>query len=486
MMKTLLLSLIFLAVSIGSFAQEVVNQTVEWNNTPEVQPTHELHEYDAYEALPIIYVIPIQQNIGSHTWLHLRNGLHEARELNASAVILHLNTYGGAVIEADSMRTAILNSSLPIHVFVDNNAISAGALISIAADSIFMRSSGLMGAATVVMGHTGEAAEEKMQSVMRAMMRTTAEAHGKVARVENGDTVYVWRRDPTIAEAMVDQRVIIPNLADSAKLLTLTAHQAVQIGFADAIVESLDELITEHLGIQEYTIVTFTPTTYDRIRGFLMSGVVQAFLIMLIVGGIWMEIRSPGLGLPTAVALTAAILYFTPLYLTGYAERWEIILFAIGLILIVFEIFVFPGFGVPGILGIIAIFAGLILAMVGNVNLNFEDVALHEMGRAILVVFCGLVMGTSLVFLMSSRIGKRGMFRRVALAADQEGFVGVSMEPASLVGKTGIAATGLRPSGKVTIDGELYDAVSMKGFIEKGDEVVVRKYENFQVYVVKG
>ena len=477
-MRYFLLFFAFLAMSVSVFSQEIeVYETVEIVEVIETVETA--------DELPIIYRINIRQNIGSHTWLHLRNGLHEARELNAAAVILHMNTYGGAVVEADSMRTAILNFPLPVYVFIDNNAISAGALISIATDSIFMRSSGLMGAATVVIGGTGDAAAEKMQSAMRAMMRATAEAHGKTYRVENGDTIQVWRRDPTIAEAMVDERIIVPGFADSTKLLTMTASEAMQLGFADAIVESLHELITEHLGFSDYILITFEPTFYDRIRGFLMSGVVQAFLIMLIIGGIWMELRSPGVGLPTAVAITAAILYFTPLYLTGYAARWEIIIFVIGLILIVFEIFVFPGFGIPGILGIICVFIGLILAMVSNVTFNFEGVPVHEMFRAIVIVFSGLVMGVMLVIFTSSRIGRPGMFRKVALAADQEGFVSVSLEPATLVGQTGVAATVLRPSGKVSIGGELYDAVSVKGFIEKGEEVEVRRFENFQLYVGK-
>ena len=472
-MRYFLLFFAFLAMSVSVFSQEIeVYETVEIVETA--------------DELPIIYRINIRQNIGSHTWLHLRNGLHEARELNAAAVILHMNTYGGAVVEADSMRTAILNFPLPIYVFIDNNAISAGALISIATDSIFMRSSGLMGAATVVMGAGGDAAAEKMQSAMRAMMRATAESHGKTYRVEeNGDTIQVWRRDPTIAEAMVDERIIVPGFADSTKLLTMTASEAMQLGFADAIVESLHELITEHLGFENYVLITYEPTLYDRIRGFLMSGVVQAFLIMLIVGGIWMEIRSPGVGLPTAVAITAAILYFTPLYLTGYAERWEIIIFVLGLILIVFELFVFPGFGIPGILGIILVFTGLILAMVSNINFNFEGVPVHEMLRAIIIVVSGLIMGMMLMIFTSSRIGRPGMFQKVALAADQEGFVSVSLEPATLVGQTGVAATVLRPSGKVNIDGELYEAVSVKGFIEKGEEVEVRRFENFQLYVAR-
>ena len=463
-MKHFLLFFSFLFLSLGTAAQ----------NGDLLQDEH-----------PIIYRIKIQQNIGSHTWVQLRNGLREARELDAAAVILHMNTYGGAVVEADSMRTAILNFPLPVHVFIDNNAISAGALISIATDSIFMRSSGLMGAATVVMGGTGDAAAEKLQSAMRAMMRATAEAHGKTYRVENGDTIQVWRRDPTIAEAMVDQRIIVPGFADATKLLTMTASEAMQLGFADAIVESLHELITEHLGFTDYILITFEPTLHDRIVGFLTNGILQAFLIMLITGGIFMELRTPGVGLPTAVAITAAILYFTPLYLTGYAERWEIIIFVLGLILIVFELFVFPGFGIPGILGIVCVFTGLILAMVSNVNFNFEGVPAHEMFHAIIIVFSGLIMSILLMVFTASRIGRPGMFQKVALSTDQEGFVSVSLEPATMVGHVGVAATVLRPSGKVSIDGELYDAVSVKGFIEKGEEVEVRKYENFQLYVVR-
>jgi membrane-bound serine protease (ClpP class) len=434
---------------------------------------------------PIVYRINIKQNIGSDTWIHLRNGLHEAQQVDAACVILHMNTYGGSVVEADSMRTAILHFPLPVYVFIDNNAASAGALISIACDSIFMRQSATIGAATVVSGGSGSEAPDKLQSYMRGMMRATAESHGKITRMENGDTISVWRRDPAIAEAMVGGGVAIPGVVDSMRVLTLTASQAVALGFCDGIVESLHELITEHLGFGDYELVTYRPTIYDRIKGFLTNGILQAFLIMFIIGGIYMELQSPGVGLPSAVAITAAILYFTPLYLTGYAEHWEVIIFVVGLILIVFEIFVFPGFGIPGILGIVFVFTGLILALVGNVKFNFENVPAIEMFRAIMIVLGGMGMGIIFVIYMSSRIGRPGLFKKVALDADQEGFVSVSLEPVAMIGKAGVAATVLRPSGKVSVDGELYDAVSMKGFIEKGEEVEVKRYENFQLYVVK-
>ena len=437
----------------------------------------------AQSSKPDIYLINIKENIGSNTWVYLQNGLHEAQVSNADMVLLHMNTYGGAVLEADSMRTAILNSKIPVHVFIDVNAASAGALIVIACDSIYMRNSASIGAATVVEGGTGQVATDKYQSYMRGIMRATAESHGKMETVEDGVTVSHWRRDPAIAEAMVDERVVIPGYADSTQILTLTASQAMDLGYCEGIAESVHEVIVSHLGFSDYNLQAYNPTFYDKIKGFLTNGVLQAFLIMFIIGGIYFELQSPGVGFPTAVAITAALLYFTPLYLTGYAQNWEVLLFVVGLIFIVFEIFVVPGFGVPGIIGIVLVFSSLILALVGNIKFNFEGLPTKEVFRAFMTVLGGMGMGMVLIIYLSSRIGKKGFLNKVALHADQEGYYSVPMEPDDMVGKTGIAATVLRPSGKVNIDGEYYDAVSVRGMVDKGEEVVVKRYENFQLYV---
>lgn len=434
---------------------------------------------------PLVYKINIKENIGSNTWIYLQNGLYEAKQKNADCVLLHMNTYGGSVLEADSMRTAILNYSLPVYVFIDNNAASAGALIAVACDSIYMRPGASIGAATVVNMADGAAAPDKYQSYMRAMMRATAESHGNDTIVSDGRTIVKWRRDPKIAEAMVDERVVIPGFADSTQVLTLTANQAVELGYCEGIANNTHEVIAKYIGYIDYDMISYNPSFYDKIKGFLTNGIVQAALIMLIIGGLYMELQTPGFGFPAAVAISAAILYFTPLYLTGYAQNWEVLLFVLGLILIVFEIFVFPGFGVPGILGIFFVVTGLTLALVGNIRFNFEGLPTADFFRAIMIVLAGLGLSTAFIIYLSSRIGKPGLFRNVALTSDQEGYVSVSMEPMSMVGKTGIAATVLRPSGRVSVDGELYDAVSMKGFIEQGDEVIVRRYENFQLYVIK-
>lgn len=434
---------------------------------------------------PLIYKVNIKEEIGSNTWVYLKNGMHEAMEQNATCLLIHMNTYGGTVVDADSMRTAILNFPLPVYVFIDNNAASAGSLISIACDSIFMRSSASMGAATVVSGTDGAKAPDKYQSYMRGIMRATAESHGKDTVYQNGDTLVEWSRDPLIAEAMVAEHVIIPGYVDSTQILTLTASQALDLGYCDGIAENINQIAVEFLGYKDYNITVYNPTLYDKIKGFLMNGLLQAFLIMIIIGGIFFELQSPGIGFPTAISITAAILYFTPLYLTGYAQSWEVLIFVLGLILIVFEIFVIPGFGFAGISGIALIVASLILTLIGNVHFDFSNVSVHEIFRSSMIVSAGMGSGLVLIVYLSSKIGKPGIFRNIALTSDQEGFVSVSMEPTSLVGKMGEAATVLRPSGKIIIDDEYYDAISIKEFIEKGDSVKVVKYENFQLYVIK-
>ena len=438
----------------------------------------------AQNSKPLIYKINIQKNIGSTTWVYLRNGLYAAKEKKADYILLHINTYGGGVMEADSMRTAILNSPIPVIAFIDNNAASAGALISIACDSIYMRSSANMGAATVVSGE-GEQAPDKYQSYMRGIMRATAESQGKDTIITGNDTITRWKRDPKIAEAMVDQRISIAGIIDSTQVLTLTANQAIDLNYCDGIAENIDEVAHKYLGLEEYTLETYNSTLYDEVKGFLTNPIIQAFLIMIIIGGIYFEMKTPGLGFPTAIAITAAILYFTPLYLQGYAQNWEILIFVIGLILIVFEIFVIPGFGITGISGIFLVVAGLFLSLIGNVRLNFDDIPVYQFNQAVLTVIAGMGFGVGLIIYLSSRIGKRGVFRKVALLTDQEGFFSVPMTPGTLVGKAGVAATVLRPSGKVIIDGEYYDAVAEKGFIDKGAEIVVRKYGSSQLYVNK-
>ncbi len=434
-----------------------------------------------------VYKLDIKQNITPATYRQAKQAFKAADTMKAELMLIHMNTYGGTVIDADSIRTMILNSSIPVYVFIDNNAASAGALISISCDKIYMRPGGSMGAATVV-NQTGEAMPDKYQSYMRSTMRATAEAHGKDTTITaQNDTIIKWFRDPRIAEAMVDQRIYIEGISDSGKVLTFTPGEAIKHGYCEGTAESIKEVLQKN-NIEKYKITTYQPTFLEKIIGFLVNPMISGLLIMAIIGGIYFEMQSPGIGFPLGVAVLAAILYFAPLYLEGLAANWEIVLFVIGLILIALEIFVIPGFGVAGVLGITCAFVGLVLSLLDNVDFNFDRVEMRGVGIAVTTVVLGTLGG----FLLSLYLGKRvftaqkGMFRNFALNTVQEineGYVSVETSLFSMTGKTGIAQTVLRPGGKVLINNEVYDAVAEFGFIEKGENIKVTRVESTQLYV---
>lgn len=435
----------------------------------------------------VIYKIDIKKEIGPSTWLYIQKGFDEAAQNRANAILIHMNTYGGEVLYADSIRTKVLNSKIPVYVFVDNNAASAGALIAIACDKIFMRPGGSIGAATVV-NETGAQLPDKYQSYMRAKMRATAESHGKDTIISANDTVYKWKRDPMIAEAMVDDRTVIPGIIDSGKTLTFSTQEAIRYNYCEGVAENVNEVIEKQLNLKDYKLLTFKPSVWDNLKGLLMSSVLQGILIMLIVGGIYFELQTPGIGFPLAVAIAAAVLYFAPLYIDGLAANWEILIFFIGLVLIALEIFVIPGFGITGISGIILVIAGLTLSMLNNVVFDFKSVETHAFGKALLTVMSGISLAFLLVIYLSSKIGSKGIFSKVALDKtldNSSGFIAVSMTPKELVGQEGIASTVLKLSGKVKVGDKIYDAVSEDGFIDKGTKVSIIRYETGQLYVVK-
>ncbi len=436
---------------------------------------------------PIIYTLDIKQNITPATQRQVRQALAAADTLDAKFFVIQMNTYGGAVVDADSIRTMILRSKIPVYVFIDNNAASAGALISIACDGIYMRPGSSIGAATVV-NQTGAAMPDKYQSYMRSTMRATAEAHGKdtVITADN-DTLVQWFRDPKIAEAMVDERIFIEGVSDTGKVLTFTALEAIENGFCEGTADNLHEVI-EKLGVRDYELVKYELTWVEKIIGLLVNPVVSGLLIMAIIGGIYFEMQSPGIGFALGVAIVAAVLYFAPLYLEGLAANWEIVIFIVGIILIFVEIFAIPGFGVAGISGIVLVFLGLVLSLIDNVNFNFEGVEVRGVGVAVATVVLGVFGGMLLSLYLGKKVftAQSGMFKNFALNTVQptnEGFVSIDTAMLQLKGKSGSAQTVLRPGGKVLIDGDVYDAVAETGFIDRGEKVTVTRVEATQLYV---
>lgn len=437
----------------------------------------------AYADDSKVYVLSINDEIGSMTWQHTKRACEEANSLNADVLLVHLNTYGGTLQHADSIRTALLNYPGTTIAFINNNAASAGALIAIACDSIYMQKGASMGAATVV-NQNAEAMPDKYQSYMRSIMRSTAESHGK--KMKPTDSTKTWHRDPLIAEAMVDSRIVVPGLIDSTKVLTFTTSEAIKWGYCEGEATSIDDILKQ-ANITQPSISTFEPNFTDWLIGFFSNPAVQAILIMFIVGGIYFELQSPGLGFPTVAAIVSAVLYFLPLYITGIAASWIIILFIIGLIFLLVEIFVIPGTGITGILGGTA----MLIALIGGIADSFtcESFTISSLWNALIIVSIGSLLGLILIIFLTSKYGPKFITRHSELQHSQrleDGYIGVDSTLINYIGTTGIAKTDLRPSGKIEINATTLNAVSLNGkYIEEGTSIKVEKFENNQLYVIK-
>lgn len=405
----------------------------------------------------IVYQIDIKEEISPGIARQVSKALSEAKAQQADLVMVRMNTYGGLLDAADSIRTLFLNSKIPVIVFIDNNAASAGALISIACEKIYMRKGASIGAATVVT-EKAEALPDKYQSYMRSMMRSTAEARG---------------RDPRIAEAMVDPRIAIEGVNDSGKVLTLTSTEALKLNYCNGIAESEQEALAL-AGITNYKTILYTPTLVDRMIGWLMHPAISGVLILLMLGGLYFELQQPGIGFPLIIAVLAAIMYFAPLYLDGLAANWEILVSVIGILLIAAEIFVIPGFGVAGISGLVLLLFGLTSSLLRNDGLDFSGVSSIAFSTSIATVLLGMA-GALVLFLFSSKLlASSPMFKKMVLATELSSGTGYSSAiNLPQIGTRGKTSSLLRPSGKVIINNHIYTASCESGFVEVDVEVEV-------------
>ncbi|WP_207426409.1 nodulation protein NfeD [Pedobacter sp. SYSU D00535] len=417
-----------------------------------------------------VYAFDMKEEIGPSAWRLTQKAFAKAKEQSSSVVLIRMNTYGGMVDFADSIRSKILNSDMKTIVFVDHNAASAGALIAIASDKIYMTKGSSIGAASVV-NPQGEIMPEKYQSFMRGLMRSTAQAKN---------------RNPQIAEAFVDPDIEIPGIVAKGKVLTLTSDEAVKVGYCAGITSNVAEVLKAE-GLSKAALVEHEITTLDKILGFLISPAVSGILILLIIGGIYFEMQTPGIGFALLVSIVAALLYFAPLYLEGLADHWEIGLFIVGIVLILLEVFVIPGFGVAGILGIISIVAGLALSLVMNNWFDFTVTGSEQLSSAVILVLGSMILSIVLSVLLGKSIMRSPAFQRLVLQDEQRSQFGYvsGKKTVELINKVGVAVTDMRPSGKVEVDGKWYDGVALDGYILKGTNIQVERQENYNVFVRK-
>ena len=412
----------------------------------------------------------IKTNIDPRTNRYTKLLLDEGEKDDYDIIIIEMDTYGGAVNDADDIRTRILDYKKPIYVWINKDAASAGALISIACDSIYMSSGASIGAATVVTGD-GQQAPDKYQSYMRSIMRSTAEAKG---------------RDPKIAEGMVDEDLQVDSVSQEGKVITFSTSEAIKYGFCDAELNSVEEILKRQ-NINEYEISNFQLSSSENIISLFLNPFVSGILLLLIFGGLYFELQTPGVGFPIIASITALLLYLIPYYLNGVAENWEIVLLFLGIILIAVEVFVIPGFGVFGILGLFTSIGSLILIMLNNDLFDFTFVVSGDIVSASLAVLSSIFLLGILILFGGIKLTDTDAFKKIALEETQDSKLGYVSNKYSdeYIGKKGKTFTVLRPSGKVIIDEKLCDATSYDGFIEKNSKIKVVGNEGSALKVSK-
>jgi membrane-bound serine protease (ClpP class) len=411
---------------------------------------------------PLVYQVPVTGVIELGLAPFVKRSIREAERAGARAVILRINTLGGRVDAALQIVDAVSAAKVPIYAFIEPRAISAGALISMAADSVFMTPDALFGASTVV-GSAGEKMSEKSQSVMRAQYRALAERRGI---------------DPKIGEAMVDEDIEIAGVVARGKLLTLTAHEAARVGYAIEV-RDLDTLLVQ-TGLTGAMMRTTAPNWAESVVRFLTHPIVAALLLPIGVLGILTELKTPSFGLAGVAGVAALVLFFGSHVIVGLAGREELLMLAAGIVLVALEIFVIPGFGAAGVLGVASIGVAIFMALLGEFSTK-QDVV-----RALGIVSAAFLMTIVAVGLLVRALPQRMRTFGVALqttTARDEGFVSGKARQ-DLISMEGVTLTDLRPAGTALIGSERIDVVSDAGFVAKDRRVRVVRAEPYRTVVL--
>lgn len=404
--------------------------------------------------------VPVSGTVEMGLAPFIERTIEEAEAAGAAAVILEIETPGGRVDAAERITSAISRAELPVYAYINLHAYSAGAMIALATERVFMRDGGVMGAATPVDG-SGTKGSEKIVSAMRARMRALAEARGL---------------DPAVAEAMVDEQIAIDGVVDEGRLLTLTTSEAVALGYATAVDDWADLIAV--LELEQAPVNEATVNWAERLVRFLTNPVIAPFLLSLGFLGLIVEIKTAGFGLAGIAGLLSLAMFFGAHLLLGLAGAEDLILVLAGIVLILVEVFVIPGFGIFGILGGLALVGGLVLAQVGAYPTG-ADFAQAGTVLTVSTILVGVAAWLILRSIPGSwRLKRSGVLLPESTDRD-EGYTSADVR-SDLEGAVGVAITDLRPAGVGLFTDERMDVVSESEWIEEGTRIRIISAEGYR------
>ncbi|TDF96737.1 NfeD family protein [Paenibacillus piri] len=410
-------------------------------------------------AAPVV-IVPVHQSVENGLHKFLSRALKEAEEMRAIHVILDINTLGGRVDSAEAIGEMVRGSKIPTIAYVHGKAVSAGSYIALNAGKIAMEPGSSIGAAAVVDVSGNEVDNAKVVAHWSSEMRAAAELRG---------------RNPKIAEAMVDKNAgvamnEIARTVPQGQLVSLTAEEAVKVGYAELVAGNVDEVI-RYIGGEGHPVLHIEPTPAETFSRFITQPLVSMILLFLGIAGIAIELFVPGFGVPGIIGLLGFGLYFFGNYINGFAGVEDIALFVIGVVLLIIEIFV-SSFGILGFIGIACLFTSVIMA--AN---NTKQAALNLSGAFVLAVI--------VVAIFIKYFKHRGVWNRFILReklTTEQGFTSTSIR-SDLLGRSGQALTPLRPAGTIIVDDERIDAVTGGEFIPARQRVVIIRVEGARIVV---
>ncbi|MBS4022757.1 MAG: nodulation protein NfeD [Dethiobacter sp.] len=403
-----------------------------------------------------VYVIAIDGPVEKGLSSYLGRAFREAERNGAAAIIFELNTYGGMIDAAGDISDLIQNSTVPVYAYVRYRAISAGAYLALSSDALYMAPGSNIGAAEPrsLLGGD-EVIDEKTISIWESEMKSMAERQGK---------------DPQVAAAMVRKEIAIPGVVEEGQLLTLTAAEALNIGFADGIYSNNSQLLAE-LGLSDSPVLTVGTSPAEDLARTLTHPALATLLITIGIAALVIEVMTAGFGVAGIISILSFALFFGAHTIAGLAGREVVFLFALGLIFLLVEAFI-PNFGIIGLTGI-----GLIVVSV------VTSAATTGEGIQMLLVS---IFGAAVIIALSYRyLRKSGLWSQIVLQyaeTKEQGYVGPG-DATHLVGQIGVTLTPLRPAGVAEIEGKRVDVVSEGGFIAKDSEVKVVSTEGTRIVV---
>ena len=422
-----------------------------------------------------VWVLTIDGEIGRGSTTYVRRGIADAEESRAEAIILVLSTPGGYLDAAVTIRDQLLDTTIRTIAYIDREAFSAGALLALACDVIYMAPGGVIGAAAPVLieGTSVITASEKEVAATRSLFAATAEATGK----------------PTdLAEAMVDPDVVVPDVIEADKLLSLTTQQAITLGIATAEAGSLDALLAAET-LDGANTIQFQSRTVDQIVDTLTVPWLAAVLITIGLVGLFIEMLVPGIGVFGIVGTLCLVAFFWANFLVGLAG-WESIAFVLGgFFAVILEVFAFTAvdFGLTGLLGLVLIGLGFYTAMTGPFTRSQDTLT------AVAAVIGGVFVTIVVVFVLLARLPKTrlrlgGVILPTASpghASTKGGQEGGDSSNPEWVGQVGVAATDLRPIGAGLFGAQRIDVICEEGFLQKGTPIVITRDDGYRKAVRK-